>query len=71
MRPMKQDQKTNYELMRIQEAAQYLNLAKKTLYNMVSQRRIPFIKDRGPLRFDKEHLNDWLQQRTVMPMSSK
>jgi len=30
MRPMKQDQKKNYELMTVKEAARYIGLAEKT-----------------------------------------
>ena len=68
---MTQDQKKTYDLMTVKEAAQYIGLAKKTLYTMVSHRRIPFVKVGGALRFDKDHVNDWLKEQTVMPMPSK
>ncbi len=68
---MKQDQKKTYELMTVREAATYTGVASKTLYTMVSQRRIPYVKVGGSLRFDRELLNQWLLQQTVMPMLSK
>jgi len=72
MRQVKHEQTKKYDLMTIKEAGIYTGLAVKTLYNMVSQRRIPFVKVGGfLLRFDKEHLNDWLKTQTVMPMPSK
>jgi len=71
MRPMKQDQKKNYELMTVKEAARYIGLAEKTLYTKIRQRQIAYMKVGRLVKFDRNALNDWLQQQTVMPMPSK
>lgn len=65
---MKLKKTTHYELMTVGEAGRYTGLSIKTLYTMVSQRRIPYVKAGRSLRFDKGHLNDWLKEQTVMPM---
>ncbi len=58
-------------LMSIQEAAAYIGLAVPTLYTMVSQRRIPYVKVGRLTKFDLGLLDAWLKQHTVMPMPSK
>ncbi len=68
---MKQDQKKNYELMTVKEAARYIGLAEKTLYTKIGQRQIAYLKVGRLVKFDRNALNDWLQQQTVMPMPSK
>jgi excisionase family DNA binding protein len=57
-----------YQLIAIQEAAKYTGLACSTLYAMVSQRRIPYVKVGRLVKFDMEQLNKWIKQNTVMPM---
>ncbi len=58
-------------LMSIQEAAVYTGLAVPTLYTMVSQRRIPYVKVGRLTRFDVALLDAWIKQHTVMPMPKK
>jgi len=60
-----------HKLMSIEEAAQYTGLAVNTLYKMVGQRRIPYVKVGSRLKFDVALLDGWLKQNTVMPMPSK
>lgn len=55
-------------LLNIQEAAQYTGLSKHTLYTMTSERRIPFVKVGRLTRFDRETLDKWIKQQTVMPI---
>ena len=55
-------------LISIQEAAAYTGLAVPTLYTMVSQRRIPYVKVGRLTKFDVGLLNAWIKQNTVMPM---
>lgn len=52
----------NGKLLTIEEASQYTSLAKQTLYGLVSERRIPFIKREGSKRlyFSKAELKEWL-----------
>ena len=47
-------------LFKIQEAAQYLRMARQTLYNLVHRKEIPFLKAGGSLRFRKSELDEWL-----------
>ncbi len=58
-------------LISIQEAAQYTGLSPHTLYTMVSQRRIPYVKVGRLTKFDVGLLDAWIKQHTVMPMPEK
>jgi excisionase family DNA binding protein len=58
-------------LISVQEAARYLNLSPYTLYTMVSQRRIPYVKVGRLTKFDTGRLDEWIKQHSVMPMPSK
>ena len=48
------------DLFKIQEAAQYLQVARQTLYNLVSRKEIPYLKAGKSLRFRKSELDEWL-----------
>ena len=58
-------------LLSIQEASDYTGLAVNTLYKMVNQRRIPYVKLGSRVRFDVGLLDGWLKQHRVMPMPEK
>jgi len=58
-------------LLTIKEVSERTGLAVHTLYKMVSQHRVPYVKLGGALRFDLELLNQWIEQSTVMPMRQK
>lgn len=58
-------------LLSIQEAADYTGLSPYTLYTMVSQRRIPYVKLGRLTKFDVALLDKWIKQHTVMPMPKK
>ena len=64
-------QPTISRLISIQEAATYIGLSPHTLYTMVSQRRIPFVKVGRLVKFDVGLLDAWIKQNTVMPMPEK
>jgi len=68
---VKQEQARRFDLMTIQETASYTGLSVNTLYTMVSQRRIPYLKVGRLVKFDRNTVNDWLQQQTVMPMPER
>jgi excisionase family DNA binding protein len=55
----------------IRETADYTGLSRHTLYTMVSQRRIPYIKMGRLTKFDVALLNAWIKQNTVMPILRK
>ena len=44
----------------IAQAADYTGYAKGTLYNFVGERRIPHVKKRRTLRFDRDALDRWM-----------
>jgi excisionase family DNA binding protein len=58
-------------LLSVREAGHYTGLSPHTLYTMVSQRRIPYVKVGRLTKFDVELLNAWLKQHTVMPILRK
>ncbi|MEP7152447.1 MAG: helix-turn-helix domain-containing protein [Nitrospira sp.] len=58
-------------LIDIKAAAQYTGLSAHTIYAMVSQRRIPYVKVGRLVKFDVALLDAWIKQNTVMPMPSQ
>jgi excisionase family DNA binding protein len=58
-------------LMSVKEAAAYTGLSPHTVYSMVSQRRIPYVKVGRLVKFDEAMLQAWIKQHTMMPMPSK
>ena len=58
-------------LISINEAAEYTGLSPHTIYTMVSQRRIPYVKVGRLVKFDEGMLQAWIKQHTVMPMPTK
>jgi excisionase family DNA binding protein len=55
-------------LLDIKEASAYIGLSVHTLYTMVSQRRIPFVRVGRLVKFDVDLLEKWIKQNTVMSM---
>ena len=55
-------------LLTIREVSEYTGLAVPTLYTMVSQRRIPFVKMGRLTKFDKEELDRWITRHSVRPI---
>lgn len=51
------------QFLNLNEAAAFLNLKPQTIYQLTSQKRIPFIK-RGKLLFEKAALVKWLHAGT-------
>lgn len=58
-------------LLTIHEVAEYTGLSVHTLYTMVSQRRIPFVKVGRLTKFDRYLLDEWLAKHTIMPIALK
>lgn len=48
------------ELLNIDEASQFIMLAKQTIYGMTSNRQIPFLKRGKKLMFRRSELQQWL-----------
>ena len=55
-------------LVNIQVLAGRLDVSPDTIYTMVSQRRIPYVRVGRLLRFDLKVIDLWLAHHTVMPM---
>lgn len=68
---MKQGQHFLNQLIDISSAAQALGVSVHTLYKMVSQRRIPYVKVGSRVKFDPLKLEDWIKEQTVMPMPER
>ncbi len=58
-------------LITVKEVALYTGLSPDTIYTMVSQRRIPFVKVGRLTKFDLALLDTWIKNNTVMPISPK
>ena len=52
-------------LLDIREVAIYTGLSVHTLYAMVSQRRVPFVKMGRLTKFDREELDKWIASHAV------
>ena len=50
------------EILNLDETCKLLNLAKPTIYGLVSQRKLPYMKQGKKLYFSKQELTDWLKQ---------
>ena len=59
------------KLMTVKDVSAYTGLAPDTIYTMVSQQRIPFVKMGRLVKFDLDLLDKWIKQHTVLPMPSK
>jgi excisionase family DNA binding protein len=57
------------KLMTINEAAEFLRISRSTIYKMVMNKSIPFIKLPGRLLFDQEELQNWLGQTKCPPIA--
>ena len=68
---MSMPESIQHRLLNIKEAAAYTGLSVHTLYTMVSQRRIPFVKVGRLVKFDVGLLDAWIRQHTVMPTPEK
>lgn len=56
------------DLMSLEEAAKFLNVAKSTMYHYCSQSKIPHMKRGKKLTFSKIELTDWLQNSRRKPL---
>jgi len=57
-------------LVGIGAAAQYIDMSVHTVYTMVSQRRIPFVKMGRLTKFDVTELDRWIKKNTTMPKTA-
>jgi len=58
-------------LLSIPEVARFLGISQSTLYTLVSQQRVPFVKVGRRVLFDPVQLDQWIKHNTKMPMPEK
>ena len=57
------------EVLTLQEAAQYMGIARSSLYKMTSNQTIPFYRPNGKLIFfDKDDILTWIRRNRVFLM---
>ncbi len=56
------------KLLTVEEAVAFLQVSKPTMYRLTSQKKIPFYKIGGSVRFSEAHLIAWLDRHGVVPM---
>ena len=58
------------EVMNIRQASQYLGVSPDTLYKYVYEEKIPAFKLGNRWKFKKTILDQWMEQKSTMNMSS-
>ena len=59
------------KLLKIQDICKILSVSKPTLYRMIRDKQIPYIKVRGQLRFDEVGLDNWLHEQQTWGLSER
>ena len=52
-------------LINVRELSEYLDLKASTIYCLVSQRRIPFVKVGRLTKFDLQKIDEWIEENSV------
>jgi len=55
----------NRRLININELAKYIDSTTSTIYSLVSQRRIPFVKLGRLTKFDLQRIDEWIKKNSV------
>jgi excisionase family DNA binding protein len=53
-------------LWTVNDVSEFLKLRVGSIYNLVSQRKIPFLKVNGSVRFSPEELEKWIQGKNFL-----
>ena len=59
------------KLLTIQEVCELLKVSRSYIYWLTHQKKIPYIKMHGHLRFRQSAIDNWLQEREVQIGSKK
>ncbi|MHB8482025.1 MAG: helix-turn-helix domain-containing protein [Nitrospiria bacterium] len=54
--------------LRVQELPSHLNVKVKTIYSWISLKEIPHLKLGRLVRFDKDEIDRWIEERKVDPI---
>jgi len=58
----------NQKLWNVKEVAEYLNLACGSIYQLLSQKRLPCVRlSARCVRFDPRQIEEWVAQRSKEP----
>ena len=52
-------------LLTVDELAEFLKLKHSTIYNWCHLKKIPYLKVCGVIRFPKDNIDKWLEERKV------
>lgn len=52
-------------LIGIKELSEKIDISPNTVYNWVSQRRIPYVKIGRLTKFDSQKIDDWIEERSI------
>ena len=56
-------------LLSVDELAAYLGVSRWSVYQWISQRRVPYVKIGRLVRFDKVEIRGWVDGRRVKPIN--
>ena len=59
------------KLLNIKELSERLSISHLTIYNWVSQRKIPFYKISNLIRFREDEVESWLSHKKITPYKYK
>lgn len=55
-------------LLTKKEVAKFLGLTERTITSYVQERKIPYIRMYGSVRFNSRQLEQWIENKTVTPV---
>ena len=53
-----------------QELSQYLGIARQTVYEWTSQKKVPFIKLGRLVKFDQREIEEWMKTQRIEPYAN-
>lgn len=53
-------------LFNIEELAEYIAVPKGTIYNWISQRKLPFVKIGRRVKFDIKDIDEWIESKKII-----
>jgi len=61
-----------HKLWDVRQVAEYLGMARLTIYHLLSQKRLPCVRISARcVRFDPKQIEEWVAERTERPASKK
>lgn len=60
--------KTKRKYYKVQEVANMFGISSKTVYGLISEKKLPGLKIGGSVRIPIERFHSWLEIRTIKPL---